>query len=115
MIGAAPDQKSRRFRTRLTAPSHDAAPRAGAIFSVFLDRLRPFPYAHGIISTVSRRHDEKSRPERATFAPGEYGRMARADGTVQWYVRSSAGTWMALRHERVMENDNGTITLLFLG
>ena len=62
-----------------------------------------------------RSHDDASRPERATYAPGEYGRMARADGTVQWYVRSSKGTWMALRHQRVMENDNGTITLLFLG
>ena len=41
--------------------------------------------------------------------------MARADGTVQWYVRSLKGTWIALGHERVMENDDGTITLLFLG
>ena len=68
-----------------------------------------------MISTVSRRNDEGSRPERAaTFAPGEYGRMSRADGTVQWYVRSLKGTWIALRHQRVMENDDGTITLLFL-
>ena len=41
--------------------------------------------------------------------------MARSDGTVQWYVRSSKETWIALRHKRVMENDDGTITLLFLG
>ena len=84
-------------------------------FSVFLDRLRLFPYAGGIAATVSRRNDEESRPERATFAPGEYGRVARADGTVQWYVRSAKGAWIALRHERVMENDNGSITLLFVG
>ena len=41
--------------------------------------------------------------------------MARPDGTMQWYVRSSNGAWIALRHQRVMENDNGSITLLFLG
>ena len=64
---------------------------------------------------MSRRNDDESRPARATFAPGEYGRMVQADGTVRWYVRSSRGTWIALRHQRVMENDDGTITLLFLG
>ena len=64
---------------------------------------------------MSRRHDDESRPARATFAPGEYGRLARPDGTAQWYVRSSKGVWTALRHERVMENDDGSITLLFLG
>jgi hypothetical protein len=62
-----------------------------------------------------RRNADESRPVRATFAPGEYGQIARSDGTVQWYVRSSKGTWIPLRHERVMENDDGTITLLFLG
>ena len=41
--------------------------------------------------------------------------MARPDGTVQWYVRSVKGAWIALRHERVMENEDGTITLLFVG
>jgi len=85
------------------------------IGDVILDRLQWFPYAGGIVSIVSRRNDEESRPERATFAPGEYGRMARPDGTVQWYVRSSKGTWIALRHQRVTENDDGSITLLFLG
>lgn len=64
---------------------------------------------------MSRPNDDESLLERATFAPGEYGRMARPDGTVQWYVRSSKGGWTALRHQRVMENDDGTITLLFLG
>jgi predicted lipoprotein with Yx(FWY)xxD motif len=64
---------------------------------------------------VSRRNNDDSRPDRATFAPGEYGRVLRTDGTKQWYVRSPKGTWIAVRHQRVMENDNGTITLLFLG
>ncbi len=62
----------------------------------------------------SRRNDGESRPDRATFAPGEYGRMRRPDGTEQWYVRSPKGTWIALRHQRVMENEDGTITLFFL-
>jgi hypothetical protein len=54
------------------------------------------------------------RVDRATFQPGEYGRMTRADGTNQWWVRSSTGAWMALSHQRVVENDDGTITLLYL-
>jgi hypothetical protein len=63
---------------------------------------------------LSRRSDEESRPDRATFAPGDYGRMTRADGAAQWYVRSPKGTWIALRHQRVIENEDGTITLLSL-
>jgi hypothetical protein len=63
---------------------------------------------------VSRRNDDESRPDRATFAPGDYGRVTRPDGTEQWYVRSPKGTWIALRHQRVMENEDGTITLLSL-
>ncbi|HXJ81177.1 MAG TPA: hypothetical protein VMS64_21165 [Candidatus Methylomirabilis sp.] len=54
------------------------------------------------------------RLDRATFRPGEYGRMTRGDGTLQWWVRSSSGGWTALSHERVVENDDGTITLLYL-
>jgi hypothetical protein len=54
------------------------------------------------------------RLDRATFRPGEYGRMTRADGTPQWWVRSSSGGWIALSHQRVVENDDGTITLLYL-
>ena len=54
------------------------------------------------------------RLDRATFRPGEYGRMTRTDGTLQWWVRSSGGGWMALSHQRVVENDDGTITLLYL-
>jgi hypothetical protein len=34
--------------------------------------------------------------------------------TDQWWVRSSTGTWVALRHERVMPNDDGSITLLLV-
>ncbi len=51
---------------------------------------------------------------RATFAPGDYGRVSRTGGTEQWWVRSSNGTWLALKHQRVVENDDGTITLLYL-
>ena len=36
------------------------------------------------------------------------------DGTEQWWVRSSKGTWIALRHRRVVVNADGSITLLFL-
>jgi hypothetical protein len=54
------------------------------------------------------------RVERATFRPGEFGRLTRPDGTSQWWVRSSSGAWMALSHQRVIENDDGTITLLYL-
>src|SRR5215470_4729917 len=52
--------------------------------------------------------------ERATFRRGEYGRIVRPDGIEQWWVRSARGTWIALSHQRVMENDDGTITLLLL-
>src|SRR5215831_11677717 len=52
--------------------------------------------------------------DRATFQPGEYGRMIRSDGTERWWVRSSRGHWIALAHERVMDNGDGTITLLYL-
>ena len=52
--------------------------------------------------------------DRATFRLGEYGRIVRPDGTEQWWVRSARGTWVALSHQRVMENDEGTITLLSL-
>jgi hypothetical protein len=54
------------------------------------------------------------RLDRATFGPGDYGRMIRADGTLRWWVRSSSGGWTALSHQRVVENDDGTITLLYL-
>ena len=50
----------------------------------------------------------------ATFQPGDYGRLVRADGSAQWWVRQADGTWTALSHERVIENDDGTITLLYL-
>jgi hypothetical protein len=56
----------------------------------------------------------KDRLEKATYQPGDYGRMIRPDGTEQWWVRSSTGTWVALRHERVMPNDDGSITLLLV-
>ena len=52
--------------------------------------------------------------DRATFQPGEYGRVIRSDGTEQWWVRSSRDVWVALSHQRVMDNGDGTITLLYL-
>jgi hypothetical protein len=52
--------------------------------------------------------------DRATFHPGDYGRRIHTDGTVEWWVRASNGAWMALSHQRVEENDDGTITLLYV-
>ena len=40
--------------------------------------------------------------------------MIRPDGTEQWWVRSPKGIWIALRHQRVMPNEDGSITLLSL-
>ena len=54
------------------------------------------------------------RVDRATFHPGDYGRVTQPDGTDRWWVRSSNGTWIALSHQRVVENDDGTITLLYV-
>jgi hypothetical protein len=45
---------------------------------------------------------EAPRIDRATFHRGDYGRVVRADGTKQWWVRSSNGTWIALTHQRVI-------------
>ena len=56
-----------------------------------------------------------ARLDRATFRPGDYGRVTRPDGTDQWWVRSPSGSWIALSHGRVVENDDRTITLLYLG
>ena len=64
--------------------------------------------------TARERRDDEDRPEKATFAPGDYGRIVNPDGTEQWWVRSSTGAWSALRHERVMINEDGSITLLLL-
>ena len=64
--------------------------------------------------TAQERRDYEDRPARATFAPGDYGRIVSPDATEQWWVRSSKGTWIALRHQRVIINEDGSITLLFL-
>jgi hypothetical protein len=67
------------------------------------------------VGRKGQRPGEASRQlDRATFPPGDYGRMTRADGSLQWWVRSSGGGWVALSHQRVVENDDGTITLLYL-
>jgi hypothetical protein len=39
---------------------------------------------------------------RATFQRGDYWRVVRADGTEQWWVRSSNQSWIALTHRRVI-------------
>jgi len=55
-----------------------------------------------------------ARIEKATYPSSDYGRIVRSDGSERWWVRSSNGSWIALRHQRVMENDDGSITLLLL-
>jgi len=60
------------------------------------------------------KEDDKDRLEKATYQPRDYGRVIRPDGTEQWWVRSSSGTWVALRHQRVIPNDDGSITLLLV-
>jgi hypothetical protein len=67
-------------------------------------RRRP----HGVTAT-------SPRLDRATYRPGEYGRVIRPDGSDQWWIRSASGAWIALSHGRVVENDDRTITLLYLG
>jgi hypothetical protein len=57
-------------------------------------------------------HD--ARIEKANYPPSDYGRIVRSDGSKRWWVRSSNGIWIALRHQRVVENDDGSITLLLL-
>ncbi len=61
---------------------------------------------------LRRREAATPRIDHATFQPGDYGRVVRAGRTEQWWVQSSQGTWRALTHELVIENDDGTITLL---
>ena len=61
-----------------------------------------------------RGQDEPGHIDHATFQRSDYGRVVRADGTTQWWVRAADGTWTALAHQRIMENDDGTITLLYL-
>lgn len=68
---------------------------------------------------IKRRRDATTgasgRLDRATYRPGEYGRVIRPDGSDQWWIRSAGGSWIALSHGRVVENDDRTITLLYLG
>ena len=61
-----------------------------------------------------RRHATAPRVDRATVHFGDYGRLVRPDGTTKWWVRASNGAWVALGHERVSENEDGSITLLYL-
>src|SRR5215510_4996253 len=71
----------------------------------------PAVNSNGVAEVVRPRG---SGVDRATFRRGEYGRIVRPDGSEHWWVRSARGTWIALSHQRVMENDDGTITLLLL-
>src|SRR2546427_3843395 len=64
--------------------------------------------------TAQERRDDGDRPAKATFAPGDYGRIVSPDGTEQWWVRSSKGTWIALRHRRGVGNAGRRSTPLFL-
>ena len=80
---------------------------------------RPSRWHHGPAMAMRRTPQLASghsrRIGRATFQPGEYGRVTEADGSDRWWVRSSLnGAWLALSHQRVVENDDGTITLLYL-
>ena len=61
-----------------------------------------------------RQTQDEHRAENSTFGPGDYGRVMQPDGAAQWWIRSSKGMWIALSHQRVMENKDGSITLLLL-
>jgi len=54
-----------------------------------------------------------SRIDRTTFVPGDFGRLVQPDGTHRWWVRASDGGWVSLSHQRVIENEDGSITLLY--
>ncbi len=41
--------------------------------------------------------------------PGNYGRVTQAGGIDRWWVRSSNRDWIALSHQRVVENNDGSI------
>jgi hypothetical protein len=56
---------------------------------------------------------QSPRVDRATFRAADYGRVIGTDGTASRWVRSSNGALMALSHQRVTENDDGTITLVY--
>jgi hypothetical protein len=65
-------------------------------------------------SKSRRTRGDSPRIDRATFRSGDYGRVTQEDGTDRWWVRSADGGWTPLSHQRVAENDDGTITLLYL-
>ncbi len=70
--------------------------------------------AMAIRRTQQLTSEHSRRIDRATFRPGDYGRVTQADEIDRWWVRSSNGDWIALSHQRVVENEDGTITLLYL-
>jgi len=62
---------------------------------------------HGVFQ--GRPSDDGLRP--ATFAPGDYGRVVRPDGSETWWVRTPERGWVLLARHRVTRNDDGTITV----
>ena len=60
---------------------------------------------HGVFQ--GRPSDDGLRP--ATFAPGDYGRVVRPDGSETWWVRTPERGWVLLARHRVTRNDDGTI------
>ena len=51
------------------------------------------------------------RPNEATLAPRDYGRVTCPDGKQKWWVRASDGSWTRLTHHQVTENEDCTITV----
>jgi len=78
------------------------------------ERIRSSPPGNPGSRKARMKEHGKDRLEKATYQPGDYGRMIRPDGTQQWWVRSPKGIGIALRHQRVMPNEDGSITLLSL-
>jgi len=56
-----------------------------------------------------RPSDDGLRP--TTFAPGDYGRVVRPDGSEMWWVRTPKRGWVHLDRRRVTRNGDGTITV----
>ena len=62
-------------------------------------------------SRMPRGQHPHIRGDAAIFAPGDYGRVTKPDGTQQWWVRGLNGNWIVLTHHRVAAHEDGTITV----
>ena len=111
-VGYRPPGKEPRFGT-VTGAERPSALRDGVRVYIAGPRWHHRP-AMAIRRTQQLTNGHSRRIDRATFQPGDYGRVTQADGIDRWWVRSSNGEWIALSHQRVVENDVGTITLLYL-